>query len=515
MQSPDSPPPHEKSLSPALATLWNNVCENMAGKIGAAEFDRWFAPIKLVRLEQDALWLSAPNTIYSLWIEENYFNELRASFGALLPAHPPIHFEIAPSILPLSLPEIPEICATERIASKPVNQPSSSKEHDEIGNSLPVSRSKSGPDAKKLKQSGLAAGLHEDHQFDNFIVGTANRIAAAAAKAVADKPGKTYHPLFIYSASGLGKTHLLHAIGWDSLRRRPRSKVIYITAERFGNDYVAAIQKNELVAFRKRFREADMLLIDDIAFLSGKGGMQEEFFHTFNSLTDRHKQIVLTSDRPASEIGDLEERLVSRFKWGMTAEIAVPGMETRAAILRQKREERGAQVPDQVLDFIAERVTSNVRALEGAMLRAAAMTSLHGGELLVDEASLVDLLADYIDDADTSRQISVQEIIEMVAEHYDIGVRDITGKRRTSRLVEARHVAMALAREKTALSLAEIGREFGGRDHGTVINACRKINSKIESNPSTRRTLDFLRRNLIAGPTNRARSAQRDRERHA
>ncbi|MCB1093043.1 MAG: chromosomal replication initiator protein DnaA, partial [Verrucomicrobiae bacterium] len=307
----------------------------------------------------------------------------------------------------------------------------------------------------------------------------------------------TYHPLFIYSASGLGKTHLLHAIGWDSLKRRPRSKVIYITAERFANDYIEAIQKNNLVAFRKRFREADMLLIDDVQFLSGKEGMQEEFFHTFNSVTDRHKQIVLASDRPAAEIRELEERLVSRFKWGMTAEIVAPGPDTRVAILRRKREERSLEIPDWVIDFISERVTSNVRALEGALLRSAALTSIQGEEGTLCEESLEKLLADYVDDADSARQVSVQEIIERVAEHYDISPREITGKRRTSRLVEARHVAMALAREKTDLSLAEIGKEFGGRDHGTVINACRKVASKVDSNPSTRRTLDFLRRNLL------------------
>ncbi|MCB1076598.1 MAG: chromosomal replication initiator protein DnaA [Verrucomicrobiae bacterium] len=489
---PSTPNPEEPVFSAALSTLWNSVCSDLTKQIGEAEFDRWFSTVNLVRLEPDALWISAPNPIYSLWIEENYLRELTASVAAHLPSHPPIRFEIASSNHPLPLSKVGAPESQSSIGDSPKEKTSSQPKSQREERTEPAS-----PDPKRLKQSGLASGLSEVHRFDNFVVGAANRLAAAAAKAVAEKPGKTYHPLFIYSASGLGKTHLLHAIGWDSLKRRPRSKVIYITAERFANDYIEAIQKNNLVAFRKRFREADMLLIDDVQFLSGKEGMQEEFFHTFNSVTDRHKQIVLASDRPAAEIRELEERLVSRFKWGMTAEIVAPGPDTRVAILRRKREERSLEIPDWVIDFISERVTSNVRALEGALLRSAALTSIQGEEGTLCEESLEKLLADYVDDADSARQVSVQEIIERVAEHYDISPREITGKRRTSRLVEARHVAMALAREKTDLSLAEIGKEFGGRDHGTVINACRKVASKVDSNPSTRRTLDFLRRNLL------------------
>lgn len=509
----DLPSPSDsETLSPALAALWMNVCAELTGRIGEAEFERWFSPVRLVRLEPDALWFSAPNAIYSLWIEENYLSELTASICAHLPTHPPVRFEIAAApTMPLPAP-----ADVAEPAPKVEQEPDAAAfrheklDPESIPDTEPAPVSGRTPaDRKRIRQRGEDAGLSEGYRFDNFVVGNANRIAAAAAKAVAEKPGKTYHPLFIYSNSGLGKTHLLHAIGWDSLTRRPKSKVIYITAERFANDYVEALQENRLVAFRKRFREADMLLIDDIAFLSGKSGMQEEFFHTFNSLTDRHKQIVLTSDRPASEIADLEERLVSRFKWGMTAEIVMPGAETRLAILRRKREERGANLPDSVLEFIAEHVSTNVRALEGAMLRAATMSSLHEGELAVDPDELRDLLADYLDDANTSRHISVQEIIELVATHFDLHPRDLTGKRRTSRLVEARHVAMALAREKTSLSLADIGKEFGGRDHGTVINACRRVTSKIESNASTRRTFDFLRRSLLAPAPARPRGGQK------
>ena len=338
--------------------------------------------------------------------------------------------------------------------------------------------------------------------------------ANAAARAVAEKPGRTYHPLFIHSASGLGKTHLLHAIGWDTLRRRPRSKVVYISAERFANEYIEAIQKHTLVAFRKRYREADMLLIDDIQFLSGKEGMQEEFFHTFNSLTDRHKQIVLASDRPATEIREIEDRLVSRFQWGMTAEIVAPTMETRIAILRRKRDERGAHVPDWIINYIANHVTTNVRAMEGALIRAATLASLNEDEHALDEQSLGELLVGFTD-AENARQVSIHEIQEIVADHFEVSIRDLTGRSRTSRLVEARHMAMTIAREKTDLSLSEIGKAFGGRDHGTVINACKKINAKTTANPAAKRTIEFLRRSLISTGSSRSRPGynQRDRDR--
>lgn len=467
-------------------------------------------------MEEQGLWLSAPNTIYSLWIEENYLTELQEAVSLHLPKHPPIRFEIA-SATPFSETEpAPDSDSAEKgesrgaatvdaTSGKSPNPKKSRPPSAGSGEKSPVNR-------RKQKATATAAGLSDAYQFDSFVVGAANRLANAAAKAVAEKPGRTYHPLFIHSASGLGKTHLLHAIGWESLALRPRSKVVYISAERFANEYIEAIQKHDLVKFRKRYRDADMLLIDDIQFLSGKEGMQEEFFHTFNSLTDRHKQIVLASDRPATEIREIEDRLVSRFQWGMTAEIVAPTMETRIAILRRKRAERGAHVPDWIIDFIATHVTANVRAMEGALIRAATVSSINEDEHALNEQALAELLVGFTD-AENARQVSVQEIQEISAEHYDLTVREITGRRRTSRLVEARHVAMALAREKTDLSLSEIGKEFGGRDHGTVINACRRIASKSENSPGLRRTLDFLRRSLVSGSSHRSRSGYSNRDR--
>lgn len=508
MQHNEPVPNHDQSISPALTALWNLVCRDLSLNLGQSAFDRWFSEVRLVRLDSDYLWLEAPNAIYTLWIEENYLDELKRAIAVHLPTHPPIRFEIP---LPAAQPSKPEAQV-----GNPVEGPQAEAENViRTPEPAPVPRRAAtaaaaantpvaAPEGPKLRQAGHAAGLSEANRFENFIIGQTNRLAAAAARAVADKPGKTYHPLFIYSASGLGKTHLLQAIGWESLSRRPRSKVIYITAEKFANGYIEAIQKNNLVAFRKRFREADMLLIDDVQFLAGKEGMQSEFFHTFNSLTDRHKQIVLASDRPAAEIRELEDRLVSRFKWGMTAEISAPERETRLAILRQKSEERGARIPEWVCEYIAERVTSSVRALEGALIRIATIASLNGRDVPLAPEELEEALRDFVDEQHTA-QIGVTDILTIVSEHYGLIPRDLTGKRRTSRLVEARHMGMFLARELTGLSLAEIGKDFGGRDHGTVINACRRVAAKIEANPATRRTLDFLRRALLAlaGPNNR------------
>ncbi|MCB1232788.1 MAG: chromosomal replication initiator protein DnaA [Verrucomicrobiae bacterium] len=516
---------HPSRKPNALETLWNRISEELVERLGQAEFDRWFSPVKLVRIDTDSLCFSVPNPIYSLWIEENYLTEFQDIVAKNLPTHPPIRFEVAitPEPIPVERGDHPNDSVETLKLSADIVQfpepPLRSDLSDDADSSLsePARMADSSHDSesvRKWKSAGKVAGLNPVYQFDNFVVGTANRLACAAAKAVAEKPGRTYHPLFIHSASGLGKTHLLHAIGWDALRRRPKSKVVYISAERFANEYIEAIQKHDLVAFRKRYRQADVLLIDDIQFLSGKEGMQEEFFHTFNSLTDRHKQIVLASDRPATEIREIEDRLVSRFQWGMTAEIVAPTMETRIAILRRKREERSAKVADWIIDYIANHVTSNVRAMEGALIRAATLTSINIDDPgQIDEPTLANLLSQFTD-AETARQVSVHEIQELVAEYFELSVRDITGRRRTSRLVEARHVAMALTRERTDLSLTEIGKEFGGRDHGTIINACKRVNAKIESSAQMKRSVEYLRRTLLAGPsTRRSRSGYRSRDR--
>ncbi|MEQ1841332.1 MAG: chromosomal replication initiator protein DnaA, partial [Verrucomicrobiales bacterium] len=348
---------------------------------------------------------------------------------------------------------------------------------------------------KKLLERGRAAGLVEIFRFENFVPGENSELAWAASRAVADQPGKTYQPLFFHSACGLGKTHLLHGIGWESLRLRPKSKIIFVTAEQFANDYIDAIQKNALVPFRRRYREADLLLIDDVQFLGRKEGLQREFFHTFNRLADMRKQIVLASDCPASEINELEERLVSRFQWGLSVEIHRPGLETRAAILRRKRDDWKMQVSDELINVIVERVRGNVRALEGALIRVAMVTTMN--EEPISPEQVAEIIADICDGQDT-RQVGAEEIKRAVAEHYDIDVQILSGKKRTARIAEARQVAMYLVRTLTDLSLVEVAAGFA-KDHGTVIYAVRKVKKRCDDSASFKSTVELIKRRLVRG----------------
>ncbi|MEM6916211.1 MAG: chromosomal replication initiator protein DnaA, partial [Verrucomicrobiota bacterium] len=313
-----------------------------------------------------------------------------------------------------------------------------------------------------------------------------------------------------HSACGLGKTHLLHAIGWESLRRRPKSRVLFVTAEQFSNDYIDAIQNNALVGFRKRYREADLLLIDDVHFFGRKEGLQEEFFHTFNRISDRGGQIVLASDCPVAEIRRLEDRLASRFQWGLSVEIHRPGLETRAAILRRKRDDWDMKVSDELINGIVERIQGNVRILEGALIRVAMVTTMTEED--IETSRLDEILSDLIGSSVSSVQVGVEEIKQVVAEHYDIEGEVLTGKGRTKRVAEARHVAMFLIREMTDLSLTDVGASFG-RDHGTVIHAVKKVKAGLETSTSMKGTVELIRRRLVRGgsalESRRARRSQR------
>jgi chromosomal replication initiator protein len=320
-------------------------------------------------------------------------------------------------------------------------------------------------------------------------VGTNNQYAHAACSAVANAPGKTYNPLFIYGGVGLGKTHLMHAIGHQIAGRKKGGKVFYVTSERFTNEFIDGIQSGSLVKFRKRYRQADVLLIDDIQFLAGKERSQEEFFHTFNALFDGHKQIVLSSDRPPSEIANLEHRLVSRFEWGLTAELQPPDIETRLAILRKKAQTLEVKLDNAILEFLAERIRTNVRRLEGALMRVASFASLTGHAPETDK--IEQLLKDILQE-EARRAITIDQIQRRVAEHFDVRLADMTSKRRPQNIAFPRQVAMYLARELTKSSLAEIGDAFGGRDHGTVLHAHRLVKSKMLGEEKVRQVVSFL-----------------------
>ncbi|MBA2241296.1 MAG: chromosomal replication initiator protein DnaA, partial [Chthoniobacterales bacterium] len=336
---------------------------------------------------------------------------------------------------------------------------------------------------------GSALGLNPRNNFESFVVGPNNEIAHAASLAVAQSPARTYNPLFIYGGVGLGKTHLMQAIGQYVWAKKKNAKVMYLSSELFINEFIDAIQHSTLVKFRKRYRQTDLLLIDDIQFLGGKERSQEEFFHTFNTLFDGHKQIVLSSDRPASEIANLEHRLVSRFEWGLTAELQPPDVETRTAILRKKARTLQIKLRDEIFDFLAHRIRTNVRRLEGALMRVASFASLSGKELTneVVEHLLKDILNE-----EARHAVTIEQIQRRVAEHFDVRLADMTSKRRPANIAFPRQIAMYLARELTKASLNEIGDAFGGRDHGTVLHACKLVKKRMVEQDNIRQTISFI-----------------------
>jgi chromosomal replication initiator protein len=343
--------------------------------------------------------------------------------------------------------------------------------------------------ASERSQAQNTSGMNPRNTFETFVVGSNNQFAHGAAIAVAKSPSKTYNPLFVYGGSGLGKTHLLQAIGHYVINNQKSSRVVYLSSEQFTNEFIDAIQHGTLVKFRKKYRYADILMIDDIQFLAGKERSQEEFFHTFNTLHDGHKQIVLSSDRPASEIEKLEQRLVSRFEWGMTAELQPPDIETRIAILKKKAETLNITLEPWVIEFLADRIRNNVRRLEGALMRVASYKSLSDRE--ITREVIENLLRDIFQEQ-ARRAVTIEQIQRKVAEHFDVRLADMTSKRRPANIAFPRQVAMFLSRELTNSSLSDIGDAFGGKDHGTVIHACKLVKRRIEEDEQTRHVIRLL-----------------------
>ena len=328
-----------------------------------------------------------------------------------------------------------------------------------------------------------AFGLNPRYVFESFVVGQSNQFAHAAAMAVAQNPARVYNPLFIHGGTGLGKTHLMQAIGLHVAHHRRRARVVFVSSEQFTNEFIDALQQGTLVKFRRRYRQADVLLIDDVHFFAGKERSQDEFFHTFNALFDGHKQIVMTSDRPPSEMARLEARLVSRFEWGIAAAMQPPDMETRIAILQKKMALWDVRIPDEITRFLAERIANNVRRLEGALTRVASFASLSGSPLTIPRVE--ELVRDLLQE-DARNIITIDRIQRTVAEHFDVRLADMTSKRRPACIAFPRQIAMALARELTRTSFSEIGQAFGGRDHGTVMHACRLVSSRVSDDPQLR-----------------------------
>jgi chromosomal replication initiator protein len=348
--------------------------------------------------------------------------------------------------------------------------------------------------AGRYDDKGLFAGLlNPRNTFENFVVGSNNQLAHAAALAVAQAPAQAFNPLFIYGDTGLGKTHLMHAVGHSILRSNPDAKVAYLSTEKFTNEFIQALQENSLTRFRQRYRNVDVLLLDDVQFLSGKERIQEEFFHTFNDVFESGKQVVLTSDRPASEIAKLESRLVSRFQWGYVADIQSPDFETRVAILRTKAASLKFDVPPPVINFIAQHISKNIRRLEGALIKVASYSALTGRTL---DLPTVEMLLQDVLMEQAQNLLTLEVIQKRVADHYQIRHSDMTSKRRPANIAMPRQIAMYLARHLTKHSLQEIGEAFGGRDHGTVIHACKTIENLMEQDDSIRGGVEFLKAQL-------------------
>lgn len=465
--------------------VWHQVSTSLKEKIGAQTFERWFSGISLERVNPAPVVLRVPNLIHQYWIEEHYLPLLCSLFSEATGDAKDIEFMVVPEKVEVQKAPVREAArGMEKRRESPVAVIEAAGEESLF-------------DEANFVRNLTSAGLNHRFCFNTFVVGPNCSYSFAAARAVAEKPGKTYNPLFLHGSVGLGKTHLMQAIGHEILRNKPRKVVRYVTSEAFTNEYIEAIRNHKVNSFRNKYRKVDVLMIDDIQFFAGKGSTQEEVFHTFNDLFNSFKQIILTSDRAPSDIRNLEERLVSRFEWGMTTTIESPDLETRTAILRQKMLDWAVPVEDWVLKYLAENIRTNVRRLEGALMRVAGQISLSrsgdgpkGGEAITPKL-LDTLLADILEESD-SKAITIDWIQKVVAEHFDIRLADINGHRRPAGIATPRQIAMYLAREMTPASLKDIGNAFGGRDHGTVIHACKTIKAKMEKNEDFRMLVSSL-----------------------
>ncbi len=442
-----------------VSLVWSKAREQLSETLPRDVFERWIAVIQPESLSADTMVLSVANDFYQTWLEENY--------------------------LPLIRKAVSAVCGLPMQIQLTV---------DATRSSLPARPVEKAPRRKPTGPASASPNLNAAYTFENFIVGSSNSLGHAASLAVADSPAHAYNPLFLYGGTGLGKTHLMQAIG-NHVVPRSRLSVFYTSCEAFTNSYIDALQRKALVDFRKRFRGYDVLLIDDVHFLAGKEGLQEEFFHTFNALYESRKQIVLTCDRPANEIPAIEHRLVTRFEWGMVAELEPPDVETRIAILRQKQLQCSLQLPDEIIHFIAEIIRSNIRSLEGALTRVVSYASLTQKQVTLETVEY--LLRDKIDQAQ-KETLSAEAIQRAVADHYDIRLGDMTGRQRSQSIALPRQVAMYLCRTLTNQSLPTIGERFG-RNHATVIYSCRQVAEKMKTDTALRQTVGVLKQRLMRG----------------
>lgn len=439
-----------------IADLWNAALTNIEKKISKPSYDTWLKSTKAHSLQGDLLVVTAPNDFARDWLEERYSQLISGILYEITGEELSVKF-----IIPQNQNE------QELNMAAPPKKPKKEEDHTEFPQNI----------------------LNPKYTFDTFVIGSGNRFAHAASLAVAEAPAKAYNPLFIYGGVGLGKTHLMHAIGHYVIDHNPSAKVVYLSSEKFTNEFINSIRDNKAENFRTKYRNVDVLLIDDIQFLAGKESTQEEFFHTFNSLHEESKQIVISSDRPPKEIPTLEDRLRSRFEWGLITDITPPDLETRIAILRKKARADGLDIPNEVMLYIANQIDSNIRELEGALIRVVAYSSLINKDINADLAA--EALKDIIPSS-KPKVITIQEIQKVVGEHFSIKLEDFKAKKRTKSVAFPRQIAMYLSRELTDYSLPKIGEEFGGRDHTTVIHAHEKISRLLQSDSQLQRQMKEL-----------------------
>ncbi len=440
-------------MIPEASTLWLDVLQRLSQRTNPQSFKTWLEPTKASSLTDGQLVIEVPNPFFADWLEEHYLDSINECVEACLGRRVNISFQAA----------------------------------DILGSRI----SRPQPDVQPAAHYSTAETfLQERYTFENFVVGKGNQFAHAAALAVSKAPATAYNPLFIYGGVGLGKTHLSQAIGNMVLHTRADLRVYYTAAEKFMNEMIYAIQNRSTINFKNKYRCLDLLLIDDIHFLADKESLQEEIFHTFNSLYDAGKQIVVTSDRPPREIPTLEERLISRFQWGLVVDIQPPDLETRIAILKAKTISEGVMLPDDVLFHIANNVKSNIRELEGCLIRLLAFASLTGST--VDLETAREILRDIL--GVQKSRITIERIQKAVADYYDLSEESLRGKRRTASVALPRQIAMYLSRDLTGLPLKEIGAKFGGKDHTTVIHACEKVRKILRTDAGLRKTIEQLTR---------------------
>jgi len=448
-----------------LDILWEKTIKIIKEKVSQQNFETWICPIRIDALEGDQIRLAVPNRFIRDWLMENYFDLIRESIKSA--AGVPLHVAFM------------------------VEQGTSHDAAGEKGTSAPVMEKAA---LKRAVKPNVNSTLNQNYSFERFVVGACNQFAHAASMAVADQPAKNYNPLFIYGGVGLGKTHLLNAIGLKTLSLYPDLNVVYVSAEVFMNELINSIRYDKMPKFREKFRNIDCILIDDIQFIAGKERTQEEFFHTFNTLHDAGKQIVVTSDKFPKDIPNLEGRLRSRFEWGLIADIQPPEIETKIAILKKKAQENKIDLPDNVALYIASQSETNIRELEGYLVRIAAYSSLTGREIDLD---LVKAVLKKLLHQEEKREITIEEIIKTVAAKFNIKITDIKSPKKNKNLVMARQVSMFLARELTSASFPDIGFKIGGRDHSTVMYANNKIKRLMETDKTLKDALEGIQETLL------------------